>query len=705
MKIQFSLISIVIFTSQLLAQFQPQTKEELQTAVDLWVYDNTAALINYGEINTWDVSLINDMSNLFSGKDNFNDDISGWDVSNVVSMNLMFQAAISFNQDLSSWDVSNVMLMDQVFRLATSFNQDLSSWDVSNVTFMGGMFWDASSFNQDLSSWDVSNVTFMSYVFNGTALSEQNRCAIHNSWSSNVNWPYNWSEFCVYTPFTKEELQAAVDLWVDDNATALELYGHINSWNVSFITNMEYLFKEKTTFNDDINNWDVSSVTNMKQMFYACTNFNGDLSLWDVSSVTDMSNMFDVAQNFNSDISSWDVSSVSNMRGMFWNAPSFDQDIGNWDVSNVTDMFKMFLNAQSFDQDLSDWDVSNVVDMGEMFNGTQSLSDYNKCVIDASFSSNENWPYNWSEFCVYTPFTKEELQAAVDLWVDDNATALELYGHINSWNVSFITNMEYLFKEKTTFNDDINNWDVSSVTNMKQMFYACTNFNGDLSLWDVSSVTDMSNMFDVAQNFNSDISSWDVSSVSNMRGMFWNAPSFDQDIGNWDVSNVTDMFKMFLNAQSFDQDLSDWDVSNVVDMGEMFNGTQSLSDYNKCVIDASFSSNENWPYDWSESCNLSNETSLISPQKFLLHQNYPNPFNPTTLIKYDLPELAFVVIDIYDVKGRKIKNLLYNEQTPGYHSISWDATNQAGELVPAGLYIYSIQTGNNVQTKKMILVK
>ena len=65
--------------------FEPQTKEELQTAVE-WVDDNASALATYGEINTWDVSLITDMSNLFNGKSEFNEDLSNWDVSSVTSM-------------------------------------------------------------------------------------------------------------------------------------------------------------------------------------------------------------------------------------------------------------------------------------------------------------------------------------------------------------------------------------------------------------------------------------------------------------------------------------------------------------------------------------------------------------------------------------------------------------------------------------------
>jgi len=71
---------------------------------------------------------------------------------------------------------------------------------------------------------------------------------------------------------TKEELQTAVDMWIDDNETALTTYGTINTWDVSLITDMGELFKEKTTFNDDIGNWDVSSVTSMSSMFRGASN-------------------------------------------------------------------------------------------------------------------------------------------------------------------------------------------------------------------------------------------------------------------------------------------------------------------------------------------------------------------------------------------------------------------------------------------------
>ena len=218
--------------------FQPQTKAELQTAVDLWVSDNPSALSTYGEIDTWDVSLITDMRGLIR-ETTFNDDISSWDVSNVTNMREMFYDAEIFNQDISSWDVSNVTTMRDMFGFANSFNQDISSWDVSNVTNMFVMFNGASNFNQNISSWDVSNVTDMRVMFDGTdALSDENKCAIYISFQSNDAWPYDWFEFCDFTAITQDNIQAAVDLWVSDNATALSTYGSINSWDVSLITDM-----------------------------------------------------------------------------------------------------------------------------------------------------------------------------------------------------------------------------------------------------------------------------------------------------------------------------------------------------------------------------------------------------------------------------------------------------------------------------------
>ena len=90
---------------------------------------------------------------------------------------------------------------------------------------------------------------------------------------------------------------------------------------------------------------------------------------------------------------------------------------------------------------------------------------------------------------------------------------------------------------------------------------------------------------------------------------------------------------------------------------------------------------------------------------FSLRNNYPNPFNPTTQIKYDPLEYAFVKIIIYDVMGCKIRSLMIVDQFAGYHTIRWDAKNDMGKSVGAGTYIYTLQTGEFRATKKMVLLK
>ena len=175
--------------------FKPQSNQELKDAVNLWCSDVYTALTNYGHISMWNTSNITDMSNLFQDKTTFNDNINDWNVSNVTNMSGMFSSANDFNQPLYKWNTSNVTNMSRMFRYATNFNQDISSWNVSNVTDMNGMFENATSFNQNISSWDVSNVTDFNNMFLNTAsLSDNNKLAIHDSFSTNSAWNYNWTD-------------------------------------------------------------------------------------------------------------------------------------------------------------------------------------------------------------------------------------------------------------------------------------------------------------------------------------------------------------------------------------------------------------------------------------------------------------------------------------------------------------------------------
>ena len=101
---------------------------------------------------------------------------------------------------------------------------------------------------------------------------------------------------------------------------------------------------------------------------------------------------------------------------------------------------------------------------------------------------------------------------------------------------------------------------------------------------------------------------------------------------------------------------------------------------------------------------LSVEQEII-PEEFALHQNYPNPFNPSTQIGYALPENSNVAIVIYNMLGSKVRTLINEVQDPGFRNVLWNATNDNGVPVSAGMYIYTIQAGNFYQAKKMILLK
>ena len=102
---------------------------------------------------------------------------------------------------------------------------------------------------------------------------------------------------------------------------------------------------------------------------------------------------------------------------------------------------------------------------------------------------------------------------------------------------------------------------------------------------------------------------------------------------------------------------------------------------------------------------LSSEEEMGMPTNFALKQNYPNPFNPSTQIQYSLPSESKVLISIYDLTGRKVKTLVNDVQSAGYRTVMWNATNEIGRPVSAGMYIYSIQAGNFTQNRKMVLMK
>ena len=126
---------------------QPTTKDELKKIINERINKEGPNC----DLNDIDVSLITDMSYLFSGSE-FDGDINNWDVSNVKDMSWLFNDS-EFNGDISKWDTSDVRNMEGMF-CRSWFNDDISDWDVSNVENMSYMF-SGSKFNQDISKWKI----------------------------------------------------------------------------------------------------------------------------------------------------------------------------------------------------------------------------------------------------------------------------------------------------------------------------------------------------------------------------------------------------------------------------------------------------------------------------------------------------------------------------------------------------------------------
>ncbi|MEE2995482.1 MAG: S8 family serine peptidase [Gemmatimonadota bacterium] len=93
------------------------------------------------------------------------------------------------------------------------------------------------------------------------------------------------------------------------------------------------------------------------------------------------------------------------------------------------------------------------------------------------------------------------------------------------------------------------------------------------------------------------------------------------------------------------------------------------------------------------------------PASFRLAQSRPNPFNPSTTIEYDLPRTEQVVIRIYDILGREVRTLVNERQAAGFYEVVWHGRNQQGQAVGSGVYLYTLNAGDFLQSRKMTLLK
>ena len=201
----------------------------------------------------------------------------------------------------------------------------------------------------------------------------------------------------------------------------------------------------------------------------------------------------------------------------------------------------------------------------------------------------------------------------------------------------------------------------------------------------------------------------------------WNYNGFIDEIAYWDdalsAAEVSAIYNSGsgLNALSNSGDYTS--SENLYTYWRMNEGTGSIvKDATSNGIDGNISGTTKW----SNSSTIKEDSHKVIyirryeylstideqiPTDFALHENYPNPFNPTTTLRFDLPEVSDVNVVIYNMLGQKVRTFNMNSISAGSHSIKWNATNDLGDPVGAGVYLYQLQAKDFVKTRKMVLLK
>ena len=140
-----------------------------------------------------------------------------------------------------------------------------------------------------------------------------------------------------------------------------------------------------------------------------------------------------------------------------------------------------------------------------------------------------------------------------------------------------------------------------------------------------------------------------------------------------------------------------WDWSSVIIPTVLYDGTS----YNLWYDGANFTTASGFKIGYATSDPITGIADEgVVPEKYELSQNYPNPFNPVTVIRYSIPKAEEVSLVVYNLIGEEVAHLIDERKPAGSYTVKWNASDFA-----SGIYFYRLQTGDFVQTRKMVLLK
>jgi hypothetical protein len=231
------------------------TKSQLQDAVHLWLENSTAAILQYGPIESWNVAAVEDLSGLFAHAADFNENLNQWDVSNCRNLSYMFHGATSFNSDLSMWRLSNAIDLSHMFDSATSFNGDTSTWRLDSAVFLKRMMQNATSLDGNVGNW-----------LSGSQTESASQGTISFRYAQNMTSMFKGATSFQGQGLDQWNTNAVIDMSSMFKDT-VELSNMVGSqWNVRLVSDFSYMFHNTPLFSQQLC-WQVQDQANTRGMF------------------------------------------------------------------------------------------------------------------------------------------------------------------------------------------------------------------------------------------------------------------------------------------------------------------------------------------------------------------------------------------------------------------------------------------------------
>ncbi|MEQ9299327.1 MAG: LamG-like jellyroll fold domain-containing protein, partial [Cyclobacteriaceae bacterium] len=578
------------------------------------------------DLNSWDVSTVQNFDRMFTSTDLFDGNISGWTLTAADGMSQMFSGAEAFNSDITGWGVGNVTNMSGMFSNAAVFDQDIGGWNVSSVTDMGGpdsdpfqdgMFEGAVAFDQDLSGWDISAVTDMESMFDGSGMSQENYDATLAGWlddnSSTETIPTGITlgadgiNYC--DPTARDALTSTPHNWTINDA------GQQCPPPIAYYPFNGNANDESGNGNDGTESGGVALSTDRFGTADAAYNFDGIDGLISVSTSTSLE----------SPITDITISAWVNIESFPTNnqAPVLTK-------GTVNEQYGLMLSSDGF------WILAGI---GGSNLGTPSLDQWTMATI--TYSANTISFYENGVFLgslpgqINPPVVSEPLEIGAnkpgdveyfdgsidDIRIYDRALPqseiVELYAESNWLQVSpdaFVTTWETTspgetiilpltdgsgFGQNYTY-DFIIDWGDGTVehntsTDLSHTYatpgthrvaitgtFPFMSFNASGKNGSIDKLMSIEQWGDIEWESlsiafynctNLVVNATDVPDLTNltttsMTFTFGNTAIVD-GVGNWDVSTVTSFDFMFYQSTNFNEDLGGWDISNITDMSDM----------------------------------------------------------------------------------------------------------------------------------------